>query len=59
MARRRRLGEDVTELEELMRHMESRARLISHVNFMDGSESHDGRTLADDQRGDVRACARP
>lgn len=49
LARRRRLGQDVSGLEEIASKLSSRKRTIAHVNFMDGSDSHEGQSVARDQ----------
>jgi phospholipid-transporting ATPase len=51
LVRRRRLGENTTVLERLMDDIKGRQRAVPHVNFMDGSDSNPGSTLAGDQQG--------
>jgi magnesium-transporting ATPase (P-type) len=45
MARRRRLGMDVSDLQRLMDDNKRKPREIPHVNYIEGSESHPGRVL--------------
>ena len=47
LARRRREGKDITEIEEYTNLARS-TRTVPHVAFVDGSESAPGRTLAAD-----------
>jgi hypothetical protein len=43
MARRRRLGEDVRELERIMEENKHASRTTPHVNFIDGCEEEPKR----------------
>lgn len=45
MARRKRLGEDVSQLERLLAENEAGPREMPHVNYIDGSEDEEGRCL--------------
>jgi magnesium-transporting ATPase (P-type) len=45
MARRRRLGLETAELEELMKQQASQPKEVAHVDFIPGSETHPGREL--------------
>jgi len=54
--RMRRMGEDTTVVEDVMRRMDSKPRSLPHVMFEDGSESHGGedqkgRTMEGDREG--------
>lgn len=54
LSRRKRMGEDVSSLERAQELLAKKKREVAHVNFLDGSDSHEGRTLSADLAGAVR-----
>lgn len=56
--RLRREGLNVDELEAELRENDARPRVVPHVNFDDGSDSHPGRSVAEDRVDSTSAQGR-
>jgi hypothetical protein len=50
---------DVRELEHVSKQLQQMEQPILHVSFLDGSDSHPGRTMQRDQAGAVRLHTHP